>query len=307
MPSELFSSLSFNSYPAKGETGSCFRDRSDANKRMRQVDFSENSCVHNASDLGSQQLQQIADFAPRTPGWAKGMAYGYSEGHLVLVAHILLRGINGEECKLCASFHRHESIENVGGPDQWPFEAKLSPRNLLEGCTEQPVLVRIVEVAEHPEEGRQFGVRSLVRLRSLDVCLSSSANGGEPVAFDRLREHLGTVCDRELKSFEMGRHGFSAVLDGKSINKTVKSRPQIMDAISGDQGPSVQRRGGPQISNDETVAASVSVTLSGDDIRVTVAPYRNIGLESLEVFFGTAYFQPTASELRSDHAIYGNQ
>jgi hypothetical protein len=56
--------------------------------------------------------------------------------------------------------------------------------------------------------------------------------------------------------------------------------------------------------DDQAVSATVGVTLFRDDIGLALLPRDEVRLNSAEVFFGAAKFQPTVGELRSDHVIY---
>jgi hypothetical protein len=75
-----------------------------------------------------------------------------------------------------------------------------------------------------------------------------------------------------------------------------------MNTIPGDKRPPIQGR---RIINlkDETVAAALSVTLLGDSIRLTLLPFNEFSLDSIEVFFGAAEFPEATSQFRRDHAI----
>jgi hypothetical protein len=54
------------------------------------------------------------------------------------------------------------------------------------------------------------------------------------------------------------------------------------------------------------MSATIGIALFRDNIRLTILPRDEVRLNSIEVFFGAAKFQPAASEFRTDHAIYSS-
>jgi hypothetical protein len=258
--------------------------------------------VDNPSHFGDESLQYVLKKGDGLPGWTRGMAYGYCDGTLVLVVHVSFRGLQGEERKFCATFYRgSEMVDRWDAAHQWSLECKLPMGNVLESYIERPVLVRVVEFIENPEKGRFFLVRSIVRLRPLDPCLSFTAESGDSSLPLRLKFHRG-VGNRELESVGLRRRLNAALSNGNGIERGIERGPEIMDAITCDQGPSVQR-GLIRDFDDKAIVGTLSVILSGDGIRATPAPLGEFGIESIEVFFGASEFQQATGELRSDHAI----
>lgn len=75
--------------------------------------------------------------------------------------------------------------------------------NIGDNYIEQPVLIKIVEVADEVKQGRQFGVQSVVRLRSLDSCLGLGGKRGDLIAFPL--KGVRIVGDWELNVPRLGR------------------------------------------------------------------------------------------------------
>lgn len=265
----------------------------------------KNETFNDTLNLCDESREDVPEFSERTPTWPSGMPYGYHKANLVLVFHIRTRRPNGEPCELCATFYSIER-EPDGRRDEdiqivWRRDVKVHLLGIGDHYVEQPVLVRIVEFGEQSQQGRELWVRSIVRLRSLEACLERVADIPEsPFLFDKRFFGIG---NRELENIVLRRGVASAFSDGHGVNQIVQSSPEVMDAISRDERPSIERRVFPEI-DDKTVAATIGVTLLGDNVRVSIFPCNNFRFDGLEVFFGAAEFQQGTSELRTDHAVY---
>ena len=137
--------------------------------------------------------------------------------------------------EFCATFYRSPIVPDLRVDEEaailhWEREAKLPASNIGDNYIEQPVLVNIVELTEHGKEGRQFGVRSIVRLRSLDSCLRVSAKCGKPPLLSAVE--ISSVGNRELQSVEARWRISAALLDGNGINKIIESGAKIMNTTS---------------------------------------------------------------------------
>ena len=263
--------------------------------------------INNPSDFGNKDFQHVSEFASCAPRWPSGMCYGYNEGCLVLVVHISLWRLHGEPCEFCATFYRTPKEFDCGRDEDSLIivrpEAKLPSRNIGDDHIEQPVLINIIEIGEKPEQRRELTVRSIVRLRSLDSCLRSTAQRcNTPLDF-RIGERLGAVSDRKLQEAPIGGRIDATLCNGDRIEDAIKSGSEVMDAVSRQKRQLINRRL-PFDFDHEAVAATLGIDLSGDSIGLRILPCDEFRLNSIEVFFGTADFQPAASELRSDHAVY---
>src|ERR1039458_7211441 len=127
--------------------------------------------INNPSDFGNKDFQHVSEFASCAPRWPSGMCYGYNEGCLVLVVHISLWRLHGEPCEFCATFYSSRMIAEGGRDDRLLADAcktELPMRHIGEHHIEQPVFVKIIEFAENAQKRREFWVRSIVRLGSLE-------------------------------------------------------------------------------------------------------------------------------------------
>jgi hypothetical protein len=258
--------------------------------------------IDDSSHFEDETSEHVLNSGDAIPGWTRGMAYGYCDGTLVLIAHISLRGLEGEEYKFCATCYRgSEVVERGHATHQGGREFKLPGGSMLESYIERPMLVGIGEFIEKPEKGRFFWVRSIVRLRALDPCLGLFTETGDPLLPLHLKSSPA-VGNRKLEPVEIRRRVKSAVPHGQGIDKGVEGRPQIMDTIARDKGPPIQRRSLGDLDG-KAIAGTFSVIISGDGIRFTPTPLSHFGIESVEVFLGAAKLQDATGEFRSDHAI----
>src|ERR1035441_10666795 len=156
----------------------------------------------------NKDFQDIPEFTEGAPAWPSGMCYGYNERCLVVVVHVSLGRINGEPCEFCATFYRTPKEFDCGRDKDSSIilrpEAKLLSRNIGDNHIEQPVLVSIIEIGEKPEQRRELTVRSIVRLRSLDSCLRSTAQGCNTPLDVRIGERLGVLDDVEPVEQDLG-------------------------------------------------------------------------------------------------------
>jgi hypothetical protein len=264
----------------------------------------------NGFDLFDESIEDISELGYVPSSGSLWMADGYEEGKLVVVLHIRIWRIDGKEQNFCATFYRstqdmdlRRRADSTGDQTKWSEELKFTCCEMLHGYVEQPVLVRIVKVSNQAKEWRQALVRSIVRLQSLDYCLSRTVNGGRhPSSRPLVVKSFSGASDRKLEGIGIGRRASPAVSNRESINKVVECRSEVVDAIAADQRPTVDRRGLSDL-NDHTVSAAVQIALLNDDIRVTLSPCDEFGIKSIEVFFGAAKLEIAGGELRSDHVI----
>ena len=267
----------------------------------------ENEALNDTPNLSDDDFEQIGEFAECASRRPSGMCYGYNEGCLVLVVHISLRRGENEIREFRSTFYRAAIVSDIWRDEDTHLScernAKFPARDIVDNYIEQPVLVNVVELAEQGKERRQFGVRSIVRLRSLDSCLRISTKRGNPPLLSSVL--LGGACNRELQDIKVRGKVSPTFFDRNSVDKIVQGGAEIMDAIASDERPMLQGRRICDL-NDEAVAAALGVTLFGDNIRISFLPFNEFSLDSIEVFFGAAKLEKTTSELRTDHAIYSS-
>ena len=243
--------------------------------------------VDDERNLGNEIVQKISQRTPSDPGWPDGVGYGYCHGNLVLVVKFQLGRIDTEGCYFLATFQRQQRVEQIIDSPVWSSEAKLTVCDLLKGHSEKPVLVRIVEIPDHPEQGRQMVVRSIVRLELLNPSLCGSQDLPKPLSLDALSEQGRGVCDRELQGPVIGGTCLPAIPDRKSIDKVVEGRPETSNTIGGEKRPSIQVGFFDDVQ-EHTVLATVSAVLSAGAVGSTVIPFVPFTLESIQVLLRPA-------------------
>lgn len=219
--------------------------------------------------------------------WPNGVSYGYCHGNLVLEVKFQLGRIDTEGCYLLATFQRQQGVEHIVNSPVWPCEAKLTVGDLLKGHSEQPVLVRVVEIPDHPEQGRQEWVRSLVRLEVLDLGLCNGQDLPESISLDTVLEQVLPICDGKLQTSMIGGACTTPIADCESVNKIIQGRAKTSDAIRSDQGPSIQV-GLLADLQENTVLATIGGVISAGAIGSTIIPFAPFTLESIQMFLRPA-------------------
>ncbi len=254
-------------------------------------------------DFGDEKFEYTLQAGGLLPGGFHGMANGYIQGRVVVVIHIRIRRIDLEECNFCATFYRAVNKVGAGTASEWKTsETELSVDYVREGYIEKPVLIQVVQVSDEGKEGRKFSVESIVRLQSLNSCLRRSAQRSE-TAISFAWPIASPSDNRELNTPFIGGRVVPALADREAICGMIESRPQVVNAVPGDQRPSFEIGRNVDIQ-DDAVAARVSVTLLGESVGVSAKPGQSFGIEGIQVFFGMANLESTRGELRSDHAVH---
>lgn len=215
----------------------------------------------------------------------------YCQVNAEIVLHVKRRTIEGERRDLCAVYHGTD-VENWHHGltwDQATDVAELPLNRLGDAHLEQPVLVRIVEVAEDSKEWREFWVRSVVRLQSLDLCPHSLAEALDAPLL--APEAIGRVRDGKSEDPFIGGRILIRFDDSDAIDGVVEGGPKIMDAVAGEERPPFQGRLLIDVY-DDAIPGCVRVSLSDDAIRATVSPGRNLVFDGLQVFLSPADLGP---------------
>ena len=255
------------------------------------------------SDLGSQIVYDEWGFRPPVAGRSGDVTYCYYDGGLMVILHIGLRGVDGEPRKFCATFQPlFSEIYNGSSTARRQAEIKLPLPDLRYDYVEQPVLVKIIEIAEQSQQGREGWVPSVVRLHSLDFCPHAETQRLHSKCL--VGEFGGRVGDRKLQNFLVTGGGPFGFTNGSGVDEVIQSGAQIVNTVAEDDRPPIQRRGCFDIFDETAVAGTVSIDLLADDVRVAVNPSFQFAVESIGVLFRSPKFQPTACELRPEHVLF---
>jgi hypothetical protein len=256
----------------------------------------------NLLDLSNDSFEEVLQDADVHSMGTWGMGHSYIKGRLVIIVHIWIRGVGLEvENGICATVY--SALEEMRlRKEHGSLEAKLPCRQMLGRYIEQPMLVSVVEVTDQSEERRYVSVPSIVRLQSLDSCLGRCAEAAD-LSIPVLGPIVGLRDDWKLNTAVIRGRSLTAISNGEAVSRVIKRGPQIMNAITGDQRPSIKGRGFTNIEND-AVVATLSVELLDGDIGVCVKPRLPFSGVDFQVFLGTANLEDAGGELRSDHAVY---
>jgi len=259
--------------------------------------------LNDSLHFGRQFFYDDWRFRPPIAGRTGDMTYGYHNGSLMVIVHLELRGIDGEPRKFCAEFKSlspiiHNRPPSAGGQIG---EAKLPLAHLTCNHIEQSVFVKVIEIAEQSEQGREGWVSSVVRLQSLDSCPHAKTQGFDVPELPSI--FLGTVGNRKLQSAFAGGRVLARFADGDSIDEMIQSGPEVVNAISNDACPPIERRVDLDVLDEVAMAGTVSIDLLADDVRVAVNPSLEFSVEGVGVLLRSAEFEPAASKLRSEHTL----
>lgn len=253
--------------------------------------------IDNALDLSNEDFDDVLQDTDMFPVRSLRMADRYVEGRVVIIAHVRIIAVEFEDRFCLTVYRRLENSDCRGGTIG--LNTNVSTPGVPGGYCEKPMLVRVIEVGEQGQKGRETLVDSVVRLQSLDLCLARSAERPEP-PIPSGAPLLLFGDEGELKVSPFRRGISSAVPDSNCVDRMIESGTKIVKAVPGDQRPMIQRRG---ISDADCDAVALTIDLFGDDIGIAVLPRVHPVEINFQVFFGTADFEDGISELRTDHAI----
>lgn len=183
----------------------------------------------------------------------------------------------------CALFYRPAiATENGIGSNIGPLNAETRRGRSSERHNEMPVFVYVGQVAEDGQSMRRRGVRSVVRLQSLNVCLS--CDGEVSQSSVALIWPCGNVVDDNklnLADLIVSRHA-TEVRDCKGIGERVEGTSQAMNHVTNDQGE-IKRDGvGPL--NPCYIAGVFFIELGDSSVGLTVCKSLHGAIERVEVF-----------------------
>ena len=254
-------------------------------------------------DLRGNRLNQHSDFTVEKrqegrsiisvtyPTWPRFVCKSENESEVgPVILHIRGRTAENNRRDFCAVFEfplmRIEpSLCSIG--DDWAREAYISRADCCKDKLKQFVFVRILEIPEHGEEGREFWVRSIVRLEKLDHCPHGIADSAEPPLLNVPLKTFVTITYGEHEAVRVGGRIGTGFVDGHAIHEMVKNTSEIVDAVCDDQRPAFNI-GLPVDVENGTVACGVGICFVGEAVRVTIRPFADFFLDGLSMFVGAS-------------------
>ena len=214
-----------------------------------------------------------------------------------------VRKLKDECCEFCVIIYpvdpvRIEELPNTVRPGQASQSSDFSeihPSNFIQNHLGQPMLVHIVEVAEQPQQGRQFVVPSIIRLYPSDHCPHRTAESLDTPF--RIPEALGTIANRELEVSLVERGILPRLQDSNSIDKLIEHGSQIVETVGSNCGEMSQGRGVVDVKH-EAMTCLVGITLSNEAVGSRIIPGADFILDSLQVFMSPCKFESTSVKNR---------
>jgi hypothetical protein len=231
----------------------------------------------------------------------------YFEGRIACHFHFVI-WVARERCvcNLCADFEVMVPAKsfNVGGGNtvEGPaLEREVSGEN--QDFVHDAVFVRVGKVTQDGEDVFRR-VRSMVRLKPLDLCPMAAKHVFEGIVFRKLfRDDIlarGLDCDWEPSSASPTSREFrSSGLDaGELPNEMIEDAPQVMDAVSGNQ-PEAEQFVFGKCRNPKDVIAGLVVELGAQGYRIALRQEvgENFGIEGVSMFPRPLDLRPTAAEI----------
>lgn len=189
---------------------------------------------------------------------------------------------------VCALFYRpRESgaeLRSGGHARSEDFDAKVGPSRI--GQDDVPVLVYVRQVAQDSEGVEIAGIPSVVRLQSLDFCLSKRREKGHPAL---LSFFLGGVvpAERVVANGELQLSGpvggsLPGMLTGEGVRDIVERTPHAVNNVADHHAP--VRVHGPQLRDVRVVSSCFRVELDGEMTWCTLTKNPDGFIESIEMF-----------------------
>ena len=251
----------------------------------------------NILDLSDEDFEDVLQGGDVLPGRPLMMADRYLEGRIVIIAHVRITTLEKHD-GFCATVNRSLECINLRSGSV-ALDTNVAANGVPGRYIEKPMLVRIIEMTEEGEKGREILVPSIVRLHSLNLCLRRWVQVTQS-AVSVISPFFGLDDDGELQVAPVGRGIFTTVADGQSIHKMVEGGTEIVDTVACDQGPAIQGRRMDYVERD-SVTPNLDVDFFGDHIGLPIDPCPQFAKVEFQLFFGVADFQEGASELRTDH------
>jgi hypothetical protein len=239
--------------------------------------------LNHRCDLCDEVSQQAIDSGAVNSGHSRLVLNRDYQLKVEIVAHVRRRTVSNDRRDLCVVV-QFAAMDDHGGAltgNQIPNVAKLCTGRLSQYDLQQPMLVHVIEIADEFKERRMFWVRSMVRLYSLDCCLHSvTQRSDSPLATGEL---FRTAGDGKSQLVGSRRGRSPRFTNCNRVDRMIQSAPKVMDAISGEQRPSLDA-GRIQHPQEEGMSGVIGVCLLDGCVRVTLHPGANLILDGLKVF-----------------------
>jgi hypothetical protein len=252
-----------------------------------------NNTINGGADLGDKSSQKGCEVGTVTANWPRRIALAMPESNNheeiePIKFHTGSRTVEGICRDLFAVFDFPmfgDKTHFGAGRKVWPSEANIPLNHCRESQPEQLVLVYILQISKNREQRRELWVRSIVWLQTLDGCPHWVANPRQ-TAYGFIRETSGLVANGESELVLIRGRVLRRLVNSDRKDKVVNGASEIVDGISNDKRPSLERWFTTDVRN-EAISGKVSICLASDEIRATVFPPSNLIFDGLSMFVGT--------------------
>jgi hypothetical protein len=244
--------------------------------------------INNSSNLVTQHGDEASDLCSTIQGWAGGVRHDNHEVTDKCAAHILRRGLlENKSSDLCAVFEFSLADQEfkVGSGGDFMREASLP--ETAESNLQQSVLVNVIQFPEQPEKRREFWVRAIVRLYSLDSCPHSKTQSRNPLFGVMKLTSVASQGEGEL--IGAGRGFLPRLMDGDCVDQVVEGGTKIVDAVPDLKGQSLEIGSLGSVENP-TMFGTIGLDLLGDAVVFRLQSGSRACIDGIEMFLGAAQF-----------------
>lgn len=247
--------------------------------------------INNVSDFPENKGKQSGSIVSSHPVGVVdallSMPESYGEINIdPVVFHVWGRGVEGVRYKFRAVFDFSKISGDIDTLNQrvfWPTEANISVYRGRVCKTKQFVFVRVIQIPENGQGCRKFWVPAMVRLDCLDCGSHVLTNSDQTFPFG-FSERRAVVTDGERDTISIGRRIQPRFMSGNRVDEMVKRASKVVDCVSDDKTPSLERGGVSGQFSDEAVMGTVGITLLNCSVRATFHPGAGFASEGFRVF-----------------------
>lgn len=207
----------------------------------------------------------------------------YRGGQAAIELQVRARTRRGDPCDFSTVYQIDVgTFQNMTGElQQRCGNGPLERDRTLQHDLDQSVLVGVIEVAEDGKERRHGSVRSVVRLNALDRLTDGQTEFLDtPVLRPKV---IGSVVDQECRFPLVGRWVRLEFVNRNRVDEVIERRTQVVDRVTEQQGPSLER-GRLQDRKNDAVACAVAIDLLRDCVRVFLHPSVQFLIEKASMF-----------------------
>ena len=218
----------------------------------------------------------------------------YNDGRLILELQLQARGMDLKRYQLRALFQWAIVDRNDAWHDSMCGMGWVGTSECVNAClggakvseSEQPMLIKIVQVSQYGQQFRFVSAPAMVRLQAFNLSLHSGTDSTKPAAADTPLEIIRSIADRKHER-AFGLRGVD--LSGpycQRINQMVERGSHVVNAISHDQGPSLNWEP-PVVAEMNGIPGAIVIWKFLNSIGFRVNPLPEFIFDGFKVSIGT--------------------